>query len=97
MIAPAELLDYLVVFTRRDAEKAQDFVATLQRVGPPMGMKVGRPKMVELPSDKTDVLMDNITSNLRQGSTQLVCVSEVPEACSCSLVVIFPRDATDQY
>jgi aubergine-like protein len=80
VIAPAKLLDYLVVFTRRDGEKAQDFVSTLQRVGPPMGMQVGRPNMVELPTDKTDVLMDHITSNLRQGSTQLVGVSEVPEA-----------------
>lgn len=75
VIAPAQLQDYLVVFTRRDGEKAQDFVSTLQRVGPPMGMQVGRPNMVELPTDKTDVLMDHITSNLRQGSTQLVCVS----------------------
>ena len=62
----------MVVFTRRDGEKAQDFVSTLQRVGPPMGMKVSKPNMVDLPTDKTDVLIDRISSNLRPDSTQLV-------------------------
>ena len=62
----------MIVFTRRDGEKAQDFVSTLQRVGPPMGMHVGKADMIELPTDKTDVLMDRISNNLHQGSTQLV-------------------------
>ena len=62
----------MVVFTRRDAEKAHDFVSTLMKVGPPMGMRVEKPTMVELPSDKTDVLVDRIASNLRPDSTQLV-------------------------
>ena len=79
VIAPAKLLDYIVVFTRRDSEKAHDFVNTLQRVGPPMGMQVGRPNMVELSTDKTDVMMDHIASNLRQGATQLVSMLGVPE------------------
>ena len=72
IIAPVSLRDYMVLFTRRDAEKAHDFVSTLQRVGPPMGMQVSKPNMIELPTDKTDVLMDRISGNLRQGSTQLV-------------------------
>ena len=65
----------MVVFTRRDGEKAQDFVSTLQRVGPPMGMQVGKPKMVDLPTDKTDVLIDRISGNLHADSTQLVGLS----------------------
>ena len=68
-------MDYMVLSTRRDADKAQDFVQTLQKVGPPMGMKVGRPNMIELPTDKNDVLLDAITSNLRPDSTQLVSVN----------------------
>ena len=66
----------MVVFTKRDGEKAQDFVSTLQRVGPPMGMQVGKPKMVDLPTDKTDVLIDRISRNLRADSTQLVGYTE---------------------
>ena len=67
----------MVVFTKRDGEKAQDFVSTLQRVGPPMGMQVGKPKMVDLPTDKTDVLIDRISRNLRADSTQLVGFTEI--------------------
>ena len=52
VIAPASLRDYMVVFTRRDAEKAHDFVSTLMKVGPPMDMRVEKPTIVELPMDK---------------------------------------------
>ena len=72
VIAPVSLEDYMVVFTRRDMEKGQDFVSTLQKVGPPMGMRVGNPRMVELPTDKTDVVLDRITGNINRDRTQLV-------------------------
>ena len=34
---------YTIVFSRRDAGVAQDFIQTLQRVGPPMGIMIGNP------------------------------------------------------
>ena len=77
VIAPVSLMEYMVLSTRRDADKAQDFVQTLQKVGPPMGMKVGRPNMIELPTDKSDVLLDAISNNLRRDSTQLVSTLKV--------------------
>ena len=68
----------MVVFTRRDSEKAHNFVSTLMKVGPPMGMRVEKPTMVELPTDKTDVLVDRIASNLRPDSTQLAGYLYIP-------------------
>ena len=61
VIVPVSLEDYLVVFLRRNLGKGQNFVLTLQRVGPPMGMRVRNPKMIELPTDKTDVLLERIS------------------------------------
>ena len=43
IISGIALKDYVIIFTRRDQESAQDFASTLQKVGPPMGIMVGNP------------------------------------------------------
>lgn len=91
VIAPASLNDYLMVFTRRDSEKAHDFISTLMRVGPPMGMRVGKPTMVELPNDKTDVLVDHIASNLVDETTQMVRLLSVTFHCRRQIFELSPN------
>lgn len=50
----AELVNWIVLHTQRDNRYANDFVQTMQRVGPPMGMLVDRPNMICLQDDRTD-------------------------------------------
>lgn len=49
----------------------QDFIQTLQRVGPPMGFRVGDPYALELHNDRTDTILRTITKNLT-ANTQMV-------------------------
>ena len=39
------LQNFMVICTQRDSGLAQDFVRTLQKVGPPMGIRVGQPNL----------------------------------------------------
>ena len=75
--------DYMILFTGRDAPKAQDFIQTLQRVGPPMGFRVGEPTPVELRNDRTDAILRAISENLTE-KTQMV-------------IVVLPSNRKDRY
>jgi len=54
----------MVLFTSRDYEKAQDFVQTLRRVGPPMGINIGDARMLQCQDDRTDTILRTIRNNL---------------------------------
>ena len=56
LISAISLRNYMVLFTSRDYEKAQDFVQTLRRVGPPMGINIGDARMLQCQDDRTDNL-----------------------------------------
>lgn len=72
LISPVPLRDFMVLSTGRDADKAQDFVQTLQKVGPAMGIDVSRRcAMITLDNDRTETFLNNIKRNLNS-STQLV-------------------------
>ncbi len=43
VISAVSLHNYIILFTRRDSGVAEDFINTLQRVGPPMGIDIGQP------------------------------------------------------
>jgi len=43
LITSVSLRNWLVIFFRRNTQQAQDFVQTLSRVGPPMGMQIESP------------------------------------------------------
>ena len=45
VISAIPLRTWLVLYTSRDAAIAQDFVQTLERVNPPMGIKIDKPEM----------------------------------------------------
>lgn len=84
LITPVSLNDFMILSTRRDSDKAQDFVQTLQKVGPAMGIQVSRSyNMIALDNDRTDTFLNNIKSNLEK-TTQMV-------------VVILPTNRKDRY
>ena len=43
VITPVALKNYMILFTRRDKPLAQDFIQTLKKVGPPMGINIDDP------------------------------------------------------
>lgn len=43
VISAVNLRDYLIVCTNRDASIAEEFMLTLQKIGPPMGISIGEP------------------------------------------------------
>lgn len=54
--------NWVLIVTRRDSNNAQEFVGSLSRVGPPMGINVNRPRMVTLDGDR----LNDYTSALQQ-------------------------------
>ena len=52
----------------------QDFIQTLQKVGPPMGFQVGEPYAIALPNDRTDTILREIGKKLTD-KTQMVRVN----------------------
>ena len=64
LISAISLRNYMVLFTSRDYEKAQDFVQTLRRVGPPMGINIGDARMLQCQDDRTDTILRTIKNNL---------------------------------
>ena len=56
--------NWILVYTERDAGKARDFTKTLVEVGSKMGMKIGAPKMVGLPNDRTDTYINRIKDEI---------------------------------
>lgn len=71
LISSVNHQNYLMVFTNRDADKAQDLFQTLTRVGPPMGMRFDEPQLAELPNDRTQTFLQGIERQLTP-ETQMV-------------------------
>lgn len=77
LITPVSLNDFMVLSTNRDADKAQDFVSTMQRVGPAMGIQVNRRcNMITLDNDRTDNFLRNIKNNLTERTQMVRCGGE---------------------
>ena len=71
LISAVNHQNYMMVFTSRDADKAQDLFQSLQRVGPPMGMRFDEPMLAELPNDRTQTFLQGIERQLTP-ETQMV-------------------------
>lgn len=76
LISTVPLSNYMIVFAPRDGDKAQDFVQTLKRVGPPMGIDVRDPAMYKASDDRTDTFL-RILNDKMNPTTQMVsnCVT----------------------
>ena len=83
VITPVNISNWLLIFTKRDAQKAYDFYTTMDKVCPPMGISIDEPKVIELVDDRTDSYLRAIRENM-QSTLQLV-------------VTIFPTQRDDRY
>ena len=83
MITPVQLQTFVVLFTRRDSQAAGEFVRTLERVGGPMGIRLGQPQMCELPDDRTDTYLRALKQNINPKVQMVIC--------------ILPRSTKDRY
>ncbi|KAI0210741.1 Piwi-like protein 2 [Lamellibrachia satsuma] len=83
VISAVDLSCWMVVFTKRDASKAQDFIQTMNQVCPQMGIQVRGPRVFELNNDRTETYIRTIRDNIN-AQVQLV-------------VTIFPTSRDDRY
>ncbi|XP_071808284.1 piwi-like protein 1 [Asterias amurensis] len=83
VIVPVDLRNWLLVFCKRDASRAGDFLNMMERCCPQMGVRIQAPTRFELQDDKTQTYLSNIRSAINP-ELQLV-------------VVIFPTSRDDRY
>ena len=83
VITPVNINEWLLIFTKRDNQKAFEFYSAMSRVSAPMGITIEQPKIVELMDDRTDSYLRGIRENM-MSTLQLV-------------VAIFPTQRDDRY
>jgi aubergine-like protein len=83
LISCVDLANWMVVFTQRDKTKANDFLQNMNKVCPPMGIRVARPNMLELPDDNNNTFLRAISNGVNN-QTQMV-------------VVVLPTNRKDRY
>jgi len=74
VISAIPLRTWLVLYTSRDAAIAQDFVQTLERVNPPMGIKIDKPEMEALQNDRADSYLRAIKDRKNSDTQMVVCI-----------------------
>ena len=62
VIVPVDLRNWLLVFCKRDASRAGDFLNMMERCCPQMGVRIQAPTRFELQDDKTQTYLSNIRS-----------------------------------
>uniref|UniRef100_A0A3P8WK61 Piwi-like RNA-mediated gene silencing 1 n=1 Tax=Cynoglossus semilaevis TaxID=244447 RepID=A0A3P8WK61_CYNSE len=82
IICSPPLDNWLLLFTRRNGNEAQNFLHTLNRVSAPMGIRISRPMMCEY-MDQQEALLRCLRQNVGS-DTQMV-------------VVILPTNRKDKY
>jgi aubergine-like protein len=83
VITAVSLNNWILVFTKRDADKARNFMTMMKKACPPMGIDVVDASFIELPNDRTESFIKAVRSRINS-SLQLV-------------VVIFPSPRDDRY
>lgn len=83
LINPAHLDNWLMVFNHKDQAAASDLFMTLQKVCPPMGMKIMKPKLLTINDDTTASFVKALKENI----TEEVCM----------VLVVLPSNRKDRY
>ena len=64
--------NWIIGFTKKDQRNSMEFVKMLLQVGPPMGMQIKEPMVLEMKDDRTETFVrsirDNCTAKVRQKS-----------------------------
>ncbi|KAJ9591964.1 hypothetical protein L9F63_001476, partial [Diploptera punctata] len=83
VLSVVDLERWFMLYTHRDMRFAKDFVMTMHKVGPQMGIQVCEPRMIKLNDDRTDTYINALRGNIND-SMQIV-------------VIIFPTNRDDRY
>ncbi|XKL65747.1 hypothetical protein PGB90_009167 [Kerria lacca] len=83
VISPIDLNEWAIIFTSRDSRVTNQFLETLRDVGRKIGMYIGKPQSVPIPSDQTKNYCEQI-KRLYNGKVQII-------------VMIFPTNRDDRY
>jgi aubergine-like protein len=83
MITAVPLQNWILGFTKKDQKNAMEFVKMLQQVGPPMGMPIKEPMLLEMKDDRIETFVRSIRDN---------CTPEVQ-----LVVVVQPTSRDDRY
>ncbi|XP_022109192.1 piwi-like protein 1 [Acanthaster planci] len=68
------LLDWMLIYIGRDSKNAMDFLTSLNRVAPNLGMEVRTPLKCELRDDRTESFIRAIRDNLTPRTQMVVCI-----------------------
>ncbi|XP_019620692.1 PREDICTED: piwi-like protein 1 [Branchiostoma belcheri] len=84
LLSTRPLKDWLLIFTKRDAQIANDFKQTLEKVAGPIGIQVSNPVMVDIEDDQLGTYLRVMKEQVKAGVTQMV-------------VCIVPNNRKDRY
>jgi len=57
-----DLLNWLVIYSRRDERCSTDLIVNMMKLGPQMGCKISNPDMIALQDDRTETYVDALRS-----------------------------------
>ena len=83
VLNPVHLENWLLFFTKRDANKANQFFSKMVEVGSKVGIQIRQPRFVELLDDRSTTYKEAIASAINQQVQLVVC--------------IFPTSRDDRY
>jgi len=64
--------NWLIIFSERNGQQAQNLAKLLEQCGRPFGIKVAEPKVCALKSDRSQDFIQAIQANYQSGVTQIV-------------------------
>lgn len=74
LLTSVPLREWAVLFTAKDASKAEDFVSTMHRVCPPMGMAISDPVACSLRDDRAETFLACIREGVQETTQMIVCI-----------------------
>nr|BCS90542.1 piwi protein [Cladonema pacificum] len=73
-ISSFNMTNWILVFTRRDSNIANDFCQTLKGVCGPMGMRVADPTLCQINDDNARTYFQTLRSNITQETQIVICI-----------------------
>jgi aubergine-like protein len=66
--------NWILIFSPRDAQSAEEFFGCLTKVGPPMGVRISPPVVVALQNDQTAAFLQAMKENKTEQTQLILCV-----------------------
>ncbi|XP_077302628.1 argonaute 3 [Arctopsyche grandis] len=73
VIAPVDIINWVVLHTLKDERTVKEFCDCLIRCGQPAGIKIAQPQMIGLRSDTTQEYVNNLRSVIKPHLQMVVC------------------------